>query len=79
MMNKKALQMIETIKQWHCPEHLKSDKEIDMFIAKVYNEAISDVESFIEEMIHSNPMHRYSLTALKTTMFPGMRIDNDTK
>jgi len=78
-MNEKAKRMVNTLKEWHCPEHLKDDASIDQFIADVYNEAIKDVEDFIDMMIGSNPQYRGMLMSLKVNMFLGMQINNNTK
>ena len=83
-MNENAKRIVQTLKEWYCPDKIKNeeyvgDEYLNNFIADVYNEAMNDVESFIDIMIENNPQYDIALTALKNTMFPGSKLDENTK
>lgn len=78
-MNENAIQILETLKSWHCPNHLKNDKSVDDLIVNIYNEAMDDIESIINIMIDNNPQYTIALTSLKKTLYPGSKLDEFTK
>ena len=78
-MNEKAQAIVNALKEWYCPEALKNAEGIDEYTAKVYNEAMNDVINFIDVMIENNPHHTLVLNSLKHTMFPGMKLGEETE
>ena len=54
-------------------------KEDLALVVFVYNNAVEDIENFINEMINHNPQYTEALSRLKKTMFPGMYMGRDTK